>query len=335
VRRSRRIGAAVTAVPAALLATRALSDYGNNIVVAAAASVIIVSGLHLLIHWTGQISLAQVAFVAVGAFVTARANGSWGVALEPAILLGAVAAAAASAVIGLPALRIRGFPLAISTLAFGFAVDQYLLQQDWFSGGFRGLAIAPDAHLLGWSVERGRQLVVPVVMVTALMVLITAWLGRTAAGRALRLVAADENSALAHGYPVGALKLAAFLYAAFCAGLGGGVMAAALGRVAYGTFSPQLSIGYVAAVLLGGEGPVWGSAAMGAALGAMPIWAGASLGKYTTLVSSLGILTMLVMSSGGLNATIRAVRQQLGARRRWPDAEELADTEFGKGMELT
>jgi branched-chain amino acid transport system permease protein len=311
-----------------------LSDYGNNIVVAAAASVIIVSGLHLLIHWTGQISLGQVAFVAVGAFVTARANGSWGVALEPAILLGAVAAAGASAVIGLPALRIRGFPLAISTLAFGFAVDQYLLQQDWFSGGFRGLAIDPDAHLLGWSVENGRQLVVPVVMLAALMVLVTAWLGRSAAGRALRLVAADENSALAHGYPVGALKLAAFLYAAFCAGLGGGVMAAALGRVAYGTFSPQLSIGYVSAVLLGGEGAVWGSAAMGAALGAMPIWGGASLGKYTTLVSSVGILTMLVMSSGGLNSSVRAARH-LGSRRRCPDAEELVDREVGKGMELT
>lgn len=115
----------------ALLITRMFGEYGNSIVVAACIAVIVVTGLHVLVHWAGQVSLGQVVFVAIGAFVTARFNVDFGAPLALAVLAGVGGSIVASAIVGLPALRVRGFALAIVTFALGLAAESWLYLQPW------------------------------------------------------------------------------------------------------------------------------------------------------------------------------------------------------------
>src|ERR671918_169439 len=68
--------------------SRAFGEYGNTIVVNAAIAMLAVAGLHVLVHWAGQISIAQVAFMGVGAFVTTRANTALNLPLLLAIVCG-------------------------------------------------------------------------------------------------------------------------------------------------------------------------------------------------------------------------------------------------------
>ena len=162
------------AVPFVCAAT--LSEFANTVVVQAAIAVLTVAGLHVLVHWAGQISLAQVALMGVGAFVTARANADFSVPLPGAILLGALGAVVASLAIGLPALRIRGLALAITTLAFGFAASRWLFLQTWLVPQVSGIPLR-DQTLFGFDITQSRQLVIPVGVVCVAVVALTARLG--------------------------------------------------------------------------------------------------------------------------------------------------------------
>lgn len=291
------------AIGALLLVTRTMGEYGNSVMVAACISVIVVSGLHVLVHWTGQVSLGQVAFVAIGAFVTARANADLGWPLPLAIGAGVVGAVVASAVVGAPALRLRGFALAIATLAFGFAVDQWLFLQPWLLPASTGVPLR-DSSLFGFAIDQSRQLVVPVLVVTIAIVGATVRLDKSALGRAMRVVAHDEEVAASYGISIAAHKLAAFLFAGACAGLAGALTVVSIGRAGASVFPPTLSVLYVSAVLLGGRGPVWGSLIAAASLGAVPILLG-DLGHFVELVGPLSILLVVRLFPDGLNGVLQ------------------------------
>ena len=116
-----------------LLAVPALLDerYTNLAAAVVIYSIVAVS-LVLLTGWAGEISLGQVAFVAIGSAAAGAANVHWHLAPVLSFLLAGVVGAAASVVIGIPALRIRGLFLSVTTLAFAVATSSYLLNHDYF-----------------------------------------------------------------------------------------------------------------------------------------------------------------------------------------------------------
>lgn len=288
-----------------VLFTRTVGEYGNSVVVAAGIAMIVATGLHVLVQWAGQISLGQIAFVGIGAFVTAGLDSRAGVPLPLAMVAGVAAATLASVAVGLPALRIRGFPLAITTLAFGFAAERWLFRQAWLSGESTGVGI-DSRSLFGFEVQSSRELVIPVTVLVIAVVALAARIGSSAVGRGLRMMAADEQVAASYGVNVGLYKFSAFLFAGGCAGLAGCIWVLSLGRVGSAGFSPSLSILYVAAVLLGGPGPVTGSLAPAAGLAVFPILAG-GLGKYTALIGPLAILVNVTTLPGGVNELNRRI----------------------------
>lgn len=295
--------ALVAFVAGALLVTLSMGEYGNSIVVVACINVVVVAGLHVLVHWAGQVSLGQVAFVAIGAFVTARANADFGLALPFAVAAGVLAAVAISLLVGLPALQLRGFALAIATLAFGFAADQWLFVQSWLVPVSTGVPLR-DEVFLGFSIRDSREFVVPVLVITVVVVAAIVRLGSSGLGRATRVVAHDEEVAASYGISIGAHKLFSFLVAGGCAGLAGALMVMSIGRTGTTVFPPTLSILYVSAVLLGGRGPVWGSVIAAASLGAFPILVG-GLGHYVALIGPVGILLVVRVFPDGLNGQLR------------------------------
>jgi branched-chain amino acid transport system permease protein len=290
-----------------------LSEFGNTVVVQMAIGILTAAGLHVLVHWAGQISLAQVALMGVGAFVTARANADFGIPLPLAVVLGMLGAVVASLAIGLPALRIRGLALAITTLAFAFAASRWLFVQHWLVPQVSGIPLR-DGRLFGFDITQSRQLVIPVGLVTVAVVAITHHLGKSALGRSLRLVAHDEEVAAATGISVPAHKLLAFCYAAACAGLAGAFTVISIGRVGPQAFPVNRAVLYLSAVLLGGPGPVFASLRAAAGFAAFPVLF-RGLGRYIDLLGPVAILAVVIASPAGLNGLDQRLHHALARRR--------------------
>src|SRR5437660_1542772 len=179
-------------------------------------------------------------------------------------------AVVASLAIGLPALRIRGFALAIITLAFGFAATRWLFLQTWLAPLASGLPIA-DRRLFGFDITQSRELIIPIGVIGVGVIALTTRLGSSPVGRALRMVARDEEVAAAYGIGVAAHKLFAFLYAGACAGLAGAFTVVSIGRVGPGAFPVNRSVLFLGAVLFGGPGPLVGPLQAAAGFSAFPI----------------------------------------------------------------
>lgn len=291
---------------------RAFGEYGNTLVVNAAIAMLAVAGLHMLVHWAGQISIAQVAFMGVGAFVTTRANTALNLPLLLSIVCGVGAAVVASLAIGLPALRIRGLALAITTLAFTFAASQWLFLQPWLVPQVSGVALE-DRSLLGFDIAQSKELVIPVGIVTVAVLALTSLIGSSSLGRAQRMVSHDEEVAFSYGISVPAQKLIAFLYAGGCAGLAGAFTVLSIGRVGPPSFPVGRSIVFLSSVLLGGPGPIWGSMQAAAGLAVIPFVA-VGLGQYVDLLGALGILAVVVVSPAGLNGLSHQLQHVIASR---------------------
>ena len=303
---------------APFVCARAFSEFTDTVLVQVVIAAITVAGLHLLVHWTGQISLAQISLMGVGAMVTARANADFAVPLPLAILVGVAGAVIASLAIGLPALRIRGFALAIVTLAFAFAANRWLFLQTWLSPLASGVPVA-DHRLLGFDITQSRQLIIPLGLACTGVVALTTRLGASAVGRSLRMVARDEEVAAANGIGVAAHKLFAFLYAGACAGLAGAFMVVSIGRVGAGAFPVTRSVLYLAAVLFGGPGPLVGPLQAAAGFAAFPVLF-RSLGRYVDLIGPLSILLVVTVSPDGINGLAHMLETAIGRRHHRPAA---------------
>jgi branched-chain amino acid transport system permease protein len=303
----------VTGLAVPFLCAWRLSEFANTVVVQCAIAMLIAVGLHVLVHWAGQISLAQVALMGVGAFVTARANVDFSVPLPLAVVLGMLGAVVASLAIGLPALRIRGLALAITTLAFAFAASRWLFVQHWLVPQVSGIPLR-DGRLLGFDITQSRQLVIPVGLVCVAVVAVTHHLGQSAFGRSLRMVAHDEEVAAATGIGVPAHKLVAFSYAAACAGLAGAFTVISIGRVGPQAFPVNKAVLYLSAVLLGGPGPVFASLRAAAGFAAFPV-VFRGLGRFIDLIGPLAILAVVIASPAGLNGLDQRIHAALARRR--------------------
>ena len=208
----------------------------------------------------GQLSLGQVAFAAIGAVVGVRVAVDTG-SLALGLLCGGVTGAAASAAVGLPALRMQGLLLAVATLAFALATFSWLLRQDWAFGA--GLSSRP-VSVLGVEVTNSRGFYYVALAVFVVVLAIAATLRRSSFGRTL--VAVRDNEAASRVLQVAPWRLlvSAYAFAGFVAGAGGVVLAMNNTFVTRSIFSPGDSINVVAIAVIGGlselTGPLLGAA---------------------------------------------------------------------------
>src|SRR5207344_2089944 len=107
-----------------------LSEKDTNLAAAVMIYAIVAISLVILTGWAGEISLGQVAFVAIGSAAAGAANVHWGLDPILSFLLAGAVGAAASVIIGVPALRIRGLMLSVTTLAFAVATSSWLLNRE-------------------------------------------------------------------------------------------------------------------------------------------------------------------------------------------------------------
>ena len=184
-------------------------------------------GLNLLTGYAGQLSLGSAAFMAVGAF--GAYNFSLrvpGLPLLASFALGGVAAALVGLIFGLPSLRLRGFYLAVSTLAAQFFVQWALTKINWFSNDNpSGVIDAPPISLFGISLQSpaGRYLFTLTVVLA--LTAFTARLVRTRTGHNFLAIRDNELAARVIGVPVLRTKLLAFVVSSFIVGVAGALWA--------------------------------------------------------------------------------------------------------------
>jgi ABC-type branched-subunit amino acid transport system ATPase component/branched-subunit amino acid ABC-type transport system permease component len=198
--------------------------------------------------FTGQISFAQLTLAGVGAFSLTRIQQQLHVPFPFAPLLAAVVAMVIGVVVGLPALRIRGLPVAVTTLALAAALQDLWFDNPDYNGGFAGSPVG-DARIFGLDLGVGSGHSYPNLSfgILCLIVLLLA-----AGGVAVLAVRANERSAAASGVSVAQVKLIAFAIGGFLAGLGGSMLAYQQTSADYSSYTAVGSVTFFATVYIAG-----------------------------------------------------------------------------------
>ena len=262
--------------------------------------------LGLITGLSGQLSLGQFGIAAIGgwaAWYTAAQTGNYPLA----ILVGGLAGAATSVVIGLPALRIRGLMLAVTTLAFAFMVNGWLLRQPWMLG---------DGVNPGHPVILASQLDTKSYYYFSLGFLVFAlWLSanvrRSGLGRVFIALRDNVDGARAFSISATLRSLQAFGVAGFLAGVAGGVYVHALARFGYATFNPDLSISLVAMSVLGGLGILAGPLIGAMYVFGLPDLIGSNFDAVALASLTFGWLLLVLYVPGGLGALVAPLRDRL------------------------
>ncbi len=213
---------------------------------------------------TGQVSMAQAGFFAIGAYLAGMLTVLSGWHIVPAMLLAAVASAFVATVVGFPALRVKGLMLVVATLAFGEAVRIFWFNFDYqiakgniqvgpLGGeGFKQIRYFPEN---GWSTADVALFIW--AWVIAAMVALW-WLDRSRVGSVLRAVGEDELAAQSVGINLTAVKVSAMTIGGFIAGLGGAIYAHYTTHIEHLNFGVVLATFAIAYPILGGLSSVIG-----------------------------------------------------------------------------
>jgi branched-chain amino acid transport system permease protein len=260
----RVLGAALaTAVVVAILSIR-LNAFRDYQIAEIATEVTAVAGLTVLTGLSGQISLGNGAFMAIGAYTTALLLLHLGWNFIAVLVIAAAATAVAGAIVGAAAARLHGPYLAGATLMLGVALPSLAYAYPGVFGGDQGLNVvftAPGFLGVNFPLTRWQAWVTSAVALVTLVLL--ANLGRSRVGRNWRAVRDDEVAAALAGVNVARARILAFVVSATCAGLAGALLAIVTGLVAPGAFTITLSIALLTAAVIGGlgtlPGAVWGS----------------------------------------------------------------------------
>jgi branched-chain amino acid transport system permease protein len=267
-----------------------------------------VLGVSLLVltGWGGQISLGQLAIAAVGAYVAALVSAGTGISFVFGVVLGAMAGAVAALLVGLPALRVRGLALAVSTLAMALTVSLVLV-----SGNYLGQALPATVQrpvLLGLDLDDQRVFYyLCLAVLGGVLALITA-LRRSRTARALIACRENEQAARALGVNPARVRLIAFALSGALAGLAGALLAYNEHGVHAPDLTPELGVAVFLMVVIGGMGSLWGPV-----LGA--VYLGFLLSSSNTLVGFLagggGVVFVLLAAPGGLVQVLAATRDAM------------------------
>lgn len=284
----------------------------DQVIKATAVVIFAVIGISLVVltGWAGQISLGQVAFVGVGAAVSAKCTTTWSVDITLALLAAAAAGAVAALVVGLPALRLRGLYLAVTTLAFAIAVTSWLLNDRFFD--WIPTSRVERLPLFGRiDISSPNRFYVFSLFVLGIVVIGVRGIRRSRTGRAI--VAMRENERAAQSYSISAtrVKLTAFVASGAIAGVAGGLFVHLSQAFDLASYSAQESITVFTGGVVGGLGSI-----TGAVLGAIYLrgtqWFITS-SEWRILSSGVGVLLVLLILPGGLGGLVNQLRERFVA----------------------
>ena len=265
------------------------------------AFVIIGISLVVLTGWAGQLSLGQMGIVGIGAAVSAMCTSRWHVDLSLALLAGGAAGGVAAFVVGVPALRLRGLYLAVTTFAFGLSVQFWLLNDRFFGWFPRSDQRIERPPLFGKvSIESPTRFYAYSVVVLALVTLAVRGVRRSRTGRVIVALRENERAAQSFAVPMVRAKLTAFVLSGVVAGIGGALFTHLNQSFVVSSYDTGESFSVFTSAVIGGLGSV-GGAFLGALYLRGTRWF-ITAPEWQVLSSGVGVLVVLLVLPGGLGS---------------------------------
>ena len=304
---ARPLFCAAAALVAALLiaAPFGLKPYGIYILTLWAVTTIAAIGLNLTLGYAGQVSLAQGAFVGIGAYVAALLTTK-GWPLGSAYLIAGVTCFAVGWVLGYPALRVQHHYLAFVTLAFATLAYLVMRNEEWLTGGIYGISNVPRPSVFGYALVKPRDFYYFCLANLALVSLAAWWLIRSPWGRAFVALRENPMRALSLGVDTRRYTLIAFALGAGLGGISGVLYAPLVQYIDPTPFSLILSLNLLLMVVVGGSGYFFGPF-LGAVIAVLlPEWVRFAESYYLLGYAFL-VMVLLAFSPSGL----------IGLAQRW------------------
>ncbi|HLB16289.1 MAG TPA: branched-chain amino acid ABC transporter permease [Burkholderiales bacterium] len=262
---------------------------------------------------TGQVSLAQAGFFAVGAYTAAMLTVLTGWPLVPALAVGGLLGAVVACAVGFPALRVRGLMLVIATLAFGEGVRLFFFNFDYqiargdvrvgpLGGeGFRQIRYFPEN---GWTTL---EVMLFIWAIVAIVMAVLWWFDRSRYGAVLRAVGEDEVAAQSVGINLTAVKVSAMTIGGAIAGIGGGIYAHYTTHIEHTSFNILVATFALAYPIVGGLASVFGTLAAVVFVQGFLIEGLRFLGDWRNLLfGALIVLAMNLRPHGLIDARVLA-----------------------------
>lgn len=244
-------------LPAFLIELGVIDPYSAQIITLGGINAIMAISVNVIAGITGQLSLGQAGFEAIGAYMVIALTESLHIPLPLSILLAALTAAFAGFLIGFPTLKLEGDYLAIVTLAFGEIIRVFLVNLKDLTGGPNGKQFST---ILTTSLDHGAMISYLAIIGSLLLIIVFLHnFIRSTYGRAILAVREDEIAARSNGISVFRYKMIGFVIASFIAGIAGGLYAPFLGFIQPKQFDFNASINDLIYVVFGGMGSVTGS----------------------------------------------------------------------------
>lgn len=283
-------------LPTILSALGALSAYTAGVISLAGINAIMAISVNIISGITGQLSLGQAGFMALGGYATIIFTNVCHIPLPISMILAALVTAVFGFLIGFPTLKLEGDYLAIVTLAFGEIIRVVLVNLKSVTGGPNGYTF-PTVLTLNPTVA---VLSISVLLVTVI-VLIQNFI-RSSYGRAILAVREDEIAARSSGIHVFRYKMAGFVIASFVAGLGGSLYVMYVGFIKPDQASFAKSVDYLIFVVLGGMGSMTGSVLASYVLTFVQEWL-RFLQNYRLLLYPVVLIIVMLFRPQGLLGT--------------------------------
>lgn len=293
-----------------------LKRYGMYILSLWLVTSIAAMGVNLIMGYAGQESLAQAAFLGIGAYTTAIMTKA-GIPFGLAFAASGLASFLIGIVLGFPALRVQKHYLAFVTLAFSVFVWLVLRNEEWLTGGVSGLQDVPRPELLGFKLKSAINFYWFVLAIALMMAGVMWWIIRSPWGRAFTALRENAIRAESLGIDVRGYKLLAFAIGSAYGGFAGSLYAPLVEFIDPAPFSLAPSLLYLLMVMLGGMGTLIGPF-IGAAIAVLlPEWLRFAEG-LAPIIFAVIVMIMVALCPTG----IVGLFERIFARKRRPHADD-------------
>lgn len=259
----------------------------STLVLSVGTNVLLALSIYLTLA-CGLLTVANAAFMGLGAYTSGLLTINTGMPFLLALLLGALVPALVALIIGRPTLRLSGVYLAMATLAFGEVVRIAILNAENLTGGALGLNGIPQ--LTGW---------IDVVLAVSFTLYFLLRLARSRVGRAMAAIRQDEIATELMGLDVRSYKLFVFVLGAALAGLAGALNAHFTFFISPNEYGFERGVEILAMGVLGGSGSPWGAVIGGLLITLLPELL-RGLGHYRPLINGVVLIVIILYAPKGI-----------------------------------
>jgi branched-chain amino acid transport system permease protein len=234
-----------------------LGNYWLGVVNLIGITLISATGLNILVGYCGQLSIGHAGFMAVGAYTSAILSNKLGLPFPAAFLCSGLMAGAIGLIFAIPSMRVKGFYLAITSIAAQYIIIYVIDHWTSLTGGTNGISV-PYASLGGFIFDTEVKQFYLITGIAVICIFLAKNLARTRLGRAFIAIRDNDLAAEVMGINIFRYKLLAFFIGCFMAGIAGSLLAHWTGSISSAHFDFEKSILYVGMIIIGGLGTTLG-----------------------------------------------------------------------------